>query len=117
MDRLRQRADFLAVANGARATSAAFLPVKTPRKQIYSCQLCRFKEARLRHGVTLTKTGASRISRAIVRDGPVIRGRLIWGRKWPVLGRPASPDLPQFSGKIAAQNRSGKIARSAENYP
>ena len=44
---------------------------KTPLKQIYSPQLRHFKEARLRHGVTLTKTGASRISRAIVRDGPV----------------------------------------------
>jgi ribosomal protein L34 len=32
------------------------------------------------------------------------RGRLIWGRKWPILGRPASPDLSQFSGKLQRQN-------------
>ena len=31
MDRLRQRADFLAVANGARATSAAFVVQSRPR--------------------------------------------------------------------------------------
>jgi ribosomal protein L34 len=36
------------------------------------------------------------------------RGRLIWGRKWPVMGWPASSDAPQF-------NR--QIARSAEKYP
>jgi ribosomal protein L34 len=53
---------------------ATFSPLKTPRKQIYSSQLRQFKEPRLRHGVTLTKTGASRISRAIVRDGPVLPG-------------------------------------------
>src|SRR4051794_33088737 len=50
------------------------LAAKTPRKQIYSSQLCQFKEGRLRHAVTLTKTGASRISRAIVRDGPAFPG-------------------------------------------
>src|SRR6266404_4328078 len=43
---------------------AAFSPTKTPRKQIYSPQLRRFKELVLRRPVTLTKTGRSRISRA-----------------------------------------------------
>src|SRR6266702_926624 len=53
---------------------SACSPLKTPRKQIYSSQLRHFKEDRLRHAATLTKTGASRISRAIVRDGPVLPG-------------------------------------------
>ena len=43
---------------------AAFSPLKTPRKQIYSPQLRRFKERLPRQPPTLTKTGRSRISRA-----------------------------------------------------
>ena len=42
------------------------------------------------------------------------RGRLIWGRKWPILGRPASPDLPQFSGKIAAAKLPGQRRTTRE---
>ena len=36
------------------------------------------------------------------------RGRLIWGRKRPILGRPASPGLTSIQRQIAC---------SAENYP
>src|SRR5437588_3995113 len=91
---------------------AACLPLKTPRKQIYSSQLCHFREPRLRHDVTLTKTGASRISRAIVRDGPVLPGGGSFGAvNGPVLGRPASPDLTS----IQRQNCAARLQR--QNCP
>ena len=37
------------------------------------------------------------------------RGRLIWGRKWPVLGRPASPDLSQWITQQANCPVSGEL--------
>jgi ribosomal protein L34 len=67
----------LPIANVGRFQSqrrASFSSLKTPRKQIYSSQLRHFKEPEMRRPVTLTKTGASRISRAIVRDGPALPG-------------------------------------------
>ena len=93
--------------------SAALPPLKTPRKQIYSPQLRRFKELALRHPVTLTKTGRSLISRANCPRWPgTIRGRLIWGRKWPVLGRPHLPDISQFNRQICPV--SGETTREAD---
>jgi hypothetical protein len=92
---------------------APFSPLKTPRKQIYSRQLRHFKEARLRHGVTLTKTGASRISRAIVRDGPVFPG----GGSFGAANGPFWAGQHHRTYLNSAANCSGKIARSAENYP
>ena len=73
---------------------AAFSPTKTPRKQIYSPQLRRFKERPVRQPLTLTKTGRSRISRANCPRWPgSTRGRLVWAVNGPFSGRPASPDL------------------------
>jgi ribosomal protein L34 len=65
----------------------AVLPLKTPRKQIYSPQLRRFKEGLMRQPPTLTKTGRSRISRANCPRWPGFsRGRLALGRRWPIFG-------------------------------
>src|SRR3981189_2523589 len=91
-----------------RLRSAAASPLKTPRKQIYSRQLRRFKEPRLRHRATLTKTGRSRISPPTVRDGPVQPGAAHLGPQMVHFG-PVS-----ITGLISIQRQ---LARSAENYP
>src|SRR5262249_1032444 len=70
---------------------ACSLP-KTPPKQIYSSQLRHFEERPMRHGVSLTKTGASRISPRNCPRWPGFPGAAHLGRRWSVLGRPASPD-------------------------
>src|SRR2546425_6769485 len=38
------------------------------------------------------------------------RGAAHLGRKWPVLGRPASSDIPQFNRQIAGQRRTTREA-------
>ena len=57
MDRLRQRADFLAVANGARATSAAFVVQRRPRED----------QGPIRIGFTVTKKNGTATERNRIR--------------------------------------------------
>ena len=57
MDRLRQRADFLAVANGARATSAAFVLQGRPRED----------GGPIRVGFTVTKKNGTATERNRIR--------------------------------------------------
>ncbi len=57
MDRLRQRADFLAVANGARVSSAAFVPAK-PRRD---------DQGPIRVGFTVTKKNGTATERNRIR--------------------------------------------------
>ena len=92
------------------AWAAAFSSVKTPRNQKYSLQLRRFKERQTRQPPTLTKTGRSRISRANCPRWPGFAGGGSFGAtSGPFSGGPASSDFDL--------NPTGKIARSAENYP
>ena len=56
----------------------------------------------MRRVATLTKTGRSRISRANCPRWPGSTGAAQLGRKRPVSGRSASPDLPHLSGKLPA---------------
>ena len=89
---------------------AALSPLKTPRKQIYSPQLRRFKELTLRQPLTLTKTGRSRISRANCPRWPGFAGGGSFGAvNGPFSGGPASSDFDL--------NPTGKLARSAEKLP
>jgi ribonuclease P protein component len=57
MDRLRQRADFLAVANGARATSPAFVVQGRPRED----------RGPIRVGFTVTKKNGTATERNRIR--------------------------------------------------
>jgi ribonuclease P protein component len=57
MDRLRQRADFLAVANGARANSAAFVVQSRPRDD----------DGPVRIGFTVTKKNGTATERNRIR--------------------------------------------------
>jgi len=57
MDRLRQRADFLAVANGARAASAAFVLQSRPRDD----------DGPIRVGFTVTKQNGTATERNRIR--------------------------------------------------
>jgi ribonuclease P protein component len=57
MDRLRQRADFLAVANGARATSPAFVLQSRPRED----------RGPIRVGFTVTKKNGTATERNRIR--------------------------------------------------
>jgi ribonuclease P protein component len=57
MDRLRQRADFLAVANGARATSLAFVVQSRPRED----------KGPIRIGFTVTKKNGTATERNRIR--------------------------------------------------
>jgi ribonuclease P protein component len=57
MDRLRQRADFLAVANGARMNSAAFLVQRRPRDD----------DGPVRVGFTVTKKNGTATERNRIR--------------------------------------------------
>ncbi len=57
MERLRQRADFLAVANGARATSAAFVVQRRPRED----------QGPIRIGFTVTKKNGTATERNRIR--------------------------------------------------
>jgi ribonuclease P protein component len=57
MDRLRQRADFLAVANGARATSPAFVVQSRPRED----------RGPIRIGFTVTKKNGTATERNRIR--------------------------------------------------
>jgi ribonuclease P protein component len=57
MDRLRQRADFLAVANGARATSPAFVVQSRPRED----------KGPIRIGFTVTKKNGTATERNRIR--------------------------------------------------
>ena len=57
MDRLRQRADFLAVANGARANSAAFVVQER----------CRDDDGPIRIGFTVTKKNGTATERNRIR--------------------------------------------------
>jgi len=57
MDRLRQRADFLAVANGARATSPAFVVQSRPRED----------RGPVRIGFTVTKKNGTATERNRIR--------------------------------------------------
>jgi ribonuclease P protein component len=57
MDRLRQRADFLAVANGARASSAAFVVQTRPRDD----------DGPIRVGFTVTKKNGTSTERNRIR--------------------------------------------------
>ena len=57
MDRLRQRADFLAVANGARATSPAFVVQGRPRED----------RGPIRIGFTVTKKNGTATERNRIR--------------------------------------------------
>ena len=76
------------------------------RKQHHSRQLRRFRGLRLRHPGTLTKTGRSRISRANCPRWPGLTGGgSFWGRKRPILGRPASEDLSQWTYPNSPANR------------
>ena len=81
--------------------------VKTPQKQIYSPQLRHFKERR-RGNPDIDENGSlpykPRQLSAMTRPSP---GRLILGRKWPVLGRPASSDLPHYQANCPV---SGELA-------
>ena len=91
---------------------AAVSPLKTPRKQIYSPQLRRFKERLPRQPPTLTKTGRSRISRANCPRCPgSTRGRLVWAVNGPFSGRPASPDLISIQqAELPGQRRTTREA-------
>ena len=57
MDRLRQRADFLAVANGARANAAAFVLQARPRDD----------DGPVRVGFTVTKKNGTAVERNRIR--------------------------------------------------
>jgi ribonuclease P protein component len=57
MDRLRQRADFLAVANGTRATSQAFVVQRRPRED----------HGPIRIGFTVTKKNGTATERNRIR--------------------------------------------------
>ena len=89
----------------------AVLPVKTPRNQIYSPQLRRFKERALRHPLTLTKTGRSLISRANCPRWPGIPG----GGSFGAVNGPFGPariiglDLNP-TGKLPGQRRTTREA-------
>ena len=69
MDRLRQRADFLAVANGARANSAAFV-VQSRRRD---------DDGPIRIGFTVTKKNGTVIvaAAALHHEGSAVRPRAI----------------------------------------
>ena len=89
---------------------AALSPLKTPRKQIYSPQLRRFKERRLRQPLTLTKTGRSRLSRANCPRWPGFAGGGSFGAvNGPFSGGPASSDFDL--------NPTGKLPGQRRNYP
>src|SRR4051795_10982290 len=89
MDRLRQRADFLAVANGTRANSAAFVVQGRPRDD----------DGPVRVGFTVTK----KIGTATERNRIRRRLRELVKRVDPITMRPHSDYV--LVGRRAALNR------------
>ena len=73
---------------------AAVSPLKTPRKQIYSPQLRRFKERRPRQPPDIDENRSLPYKPANCPRWPgFTRGRLVWAVNGLFSGRPASPDL------------------------
>ena len=116
MDRLRQRADFLAVANGARANSAAFVLQARPRDD----------DGPARVGFTVTKkngtaTERNRIRRRLrelVKRLPVISMRphsdyVLVGRR-PALNRDFATMLEDLRSALARLERQPKKPVSGE---
>ena len=89
---------------------SAALPLKTPLKQIYSPQLRHFKEPPSRRSAALTETGRSRISRPIVRDGPVLPGAAHLGPSMVRFGPDSIIGLISFNGKLPGQRRTTREA-------
>lgn len=67
MDRLRQRADFLAVANGARANSPAFVLQSLDRRSLDHRSLGRDDSGPIRIGFTVTKKNGNAPQRNRIR--------------------------------------------------
>ena len=89
MDRLRQRADFIAVANGARASSAAFVVQIRPRED----------NGPVRVGFTVTRKNGTSTERNRIRR----RLRELVKRVDPITMRPHSDYV--LVGRRAALNR------------
>jgi len=89
MDRLRQRADFLAVANGARVNSAAFVVQSRPRDD----------HGPVRVGFTVTRKNGTATERNRIRR----RLRELVKRVDPITMRPHSDYV--LVGRRAALNR------------
>jgi ribonuclease P protein component len=84
MDRLRQRADFLAVANGARANSSAFVLQSFDRQSLGRQSLDRNDSGPIRIGFTVTKKNGNAPQRNRIRR----RLRELVKRLDPVLMQP-----------------------------
>src|SRR5436309_2372326 len=67
MDRLRQRADFLAVANGARVNSPAFVLQSLDRRSLDRQNLGRDDSGPIRIGFTVTKKNGNAPQRNRIR--------------------------------------------------
>src|SRR3954470_18443632 len=67
MDRLRQRADFLAVANGARVNSPAFVLQSLDRQSVGRQNLGRDDSGPIRIGFTVTKKNGNAPERNRIR--------------------------------------------------
>ena len=67
MDRLRQRADFLAVANGARVNSPAFVLQSLDRRSLDRQNLGRDDSGPIRIGFTVTKKNGNAPERNRIR--------------------------------------------------
>ncbi|WBL78463.1 ribonuclease P protein component [Bradyrhizobium xenonodulans] len=67
MDRLRQRADFLAVANGARVNSPAFVLQSLDRRSLGRQNLGRDDSGPIRIGFTVTKKNGNAPERNRIR--------------------------------------------------
>ncbi|MBW5436382.1 ribonuclease P protein component [Bradyrhizobium canariense] len=67
MDRLRQRADFLAVANGARVSSPAFVLQSLDRRSLDRQNLGRDDSGPIRIGFTVTKKNGNAPQRNRIR--------------------------------------------------
>src|SRR5450631_1484852 len=101
------------VGNSRLGLRTAIPAHKTPGIPLYSRQLRRFGERRMRHPATLTETGRSRISRANCPRWPGSTGAARFGPETARLGPASITGLTSLSGKIVSL----ACQLSAENDP